>query len=423
MLLREKNTLAIQDPHKASARLSLQHRKAESENSYYHSFTRILPFENEAYEHQAGKLFGLSFAAKDVFGVGGYPVSAGIEIPPIAKAPRTAEVVALFQRLGAALFGLTNLDELCLTNYGQNQKFGRVLHPFQPELCPLGSSSGSAVAVARNQVDFALGTDFGGSIRLPAAACGLTGIKCTPGILSPSDALLFGTSLDCPGLLVKSPEDLQFIWDQIPGSASADQFDSAILYIPNEQDLGLLEPGLRRCFEAVLNNLSGSFSLQQLGTQFTYRAALEARKILAIETVVEKLAEWKINHETLPDSARAVLAFHATLSRAEIAAAVCQRHIYEESVGVVLAQQGILLTPTLPRSIPSWENFDQSEDGKTALNFFLALANLCELPAVAMPIKTTDSAPPFSIQLVGPKGSDGALINLSAQLGEDMNPE
>lgn len=130
-----------------------------------------------------GPLWGTRFAAKDVFDVQGHVTGAGN--PDWAMTHRTAQVtaVAIEQLLGAgsSLFGITHTDELMYGLNGNNIHYGMPINPKAPDRIPGGSSSGSAVAVAAGIVDFAIGTDTGGSVRIPASYCGIYGMRPTHG--------------------------------------------------------------------------------------------------------------------------------------------------------------------------------------------------------------------------------------------------
>ncbi len=151
-----------------------------------------------------GPLFGLTFTVKDSIAVAGQPMTAGLKPPLQARCDLDAPIVSTLKNLGALLIGSTNLDELCLSATGYNPNYGKVLNPKFPKISPLGSSSGAAAAVAAGFCDFALASDFGGSVRLPAAACGVCGIKFSPGLLERDSILLIDNLMDGPGILASS---------------------------------------------------------------------------------------------------------------------------------------------------------------------------------------------------------------------------
>src|SRR5690242_11530787 len=148
---------------------------------------------------------GPRLAVKDCIDVEGLPTTAGCQVvaeqasPAIADAP----VVAAARRAGARIVGKTNLTELCWSASGVNSWSGTPVNPLDPGRLPGGSSSGSAVAVAAGEADVALGTDTGGSVRLPAACCGVVGLKTTHGLVPLDGVWPLAPSLDTVGLLAR----------------------------------------------------------------------------------------------------------------------------------------------------------------------------------------------------------------------------
>jgi len=151
----------------------------------------------------AGALAGLSFAAKDLFDIVGHVTGAGnpdwlASHPPAAQ---TAPVVQKLVDAGATMVGKTHTDELSRGLFGENAHYGTPVNPKAPDCVPGGSSSGSAVAVASGAVNFALGTDTGGSVRVPASFCGLYGIRPTHGRLAFEGVVRQAASFDTIGWL------------------------------------------------------------------------------------------------------------------------------------------------------------------------------------------------------------------------------
>lgn len=150
---------------------------------------------------QSGPLSGLSFAVKDVFDIKGNTSGAGnpdwLRTHPPAESTAPA-LLALLQR-GAALEGTTQTDELMYSLNGENAHYGTPINPVAPDRIPGGSSSGSAVAAAAGLVDFAIGTDTGGSIRIPSSYCGLYGFRPTHGAVSTEGLIPLAHSFDTVG--------------------------------------------------------------------------------------------------------------------------------------------------------------------------------------------------------------------------------
>lgn len=168
-------------------------------------------------------LFGLPFAVKDNIDVAGLPTTAGC--PAFAYAPaRSASVVERLERAGAVVLGKTNLDQFATGLVGTRSPYGVPANPFDPAYIPGGSSSGSAVAVARGFVSFALGTDTAGSGRVPAGFTGTIGVKPTHGIISAAGVVPACRSLDCVSIFVRTLDEAALILDVAAAPDARDPF-------------------------------------------------------------------------------------------------------------------------------------------------------------------------------------------------------
>jgi aspartyl-tRNA(Asn)/glutamyl-tRNA(Gln) amidotransferase subunit A len=218
-----------------------------------------------------GSLAGIPVAVKDIFCTEGVPTTAGSKILESYTPPYTSTAVRRLREAGAGVLGKTNMDEFAMGSSNENSAFGPVLNPWDRERVPGGSSGGSAAVVAAGLAPCAIGTDTGGSIRQPAALCGIVGLKPTYGAISRYGMIAFASSLDQCGPLTRDVTDAALLLAAMEGRDPCDSTSVGLeggIVAPGREDLeGLrfgvpaelseatMEPGVRAAFEATLEKI------------------------------------------------------------------------------------------------------------------------------------------------------------------------
>src|SRR3954470_2359838 len=218
-----------------------------------------------------GPLAGVPVAVKDIFCTEGIPTTAGSRILEGYRPPYTAAAVERLAAAGAPLLGKTNMDEFAMGSSNENSAFGPVLNPWDRGRVPGGSSGGSAAVVAGGLAPWAIGTDTGGSIRQPAALCGIVGLKPTYGAISRYGMIAFASSLDQCGPLTRDVSDAALMLAILQGGDPCDSTSVGLPRspsLPDREDLaGLrfgvpadltshaLDPGVRAVFESTLEKI------------------------------------------------------------------------------------------------------------------------------------------------------------------------
>ncbi len=232
-------------------------------------FTWVSDSEDPEIVDTDGPLGGVPVGVKDLFCTQGIPSQAGSKILAGYSPPYTATAVHNLREAGAPVVAKTNQDEFAMGSSTENSAYGPTLNPWDRSRVPGGSSGGSAAAVAAGLVPWAIGTDTGGSIRQPAALCGIVGLKPTYGAISRYGMIAFASSLDQAGPFTRDTTDAALLLAAMQG---ADPFDSTCVGLPDDIVLPTatdltgvrigvpdeltgegIEPGVQRLFEETLD--------------------------------------------------------------------------------------------------------------------------------------------------------------------------
>jgi amidase len=347
---------------------------------------------------------GVRLAVKDCIDVAGLPTTVGC--PVIAErarpADRDAAVVAAARRSGAQILGKTNLAELCWSAAGTNAWSGTPVNPADPLRLPGGSSSGSAVAVATGEADVALGTDTGGSVRIPAACCGVVGLKTTWGRVPVDGVYPLAPSLDTVGLLGADVAATELGMRLIEPGFAAGSCEPRVARVRPETDPEV-DPAIEAAIDAAL--AAAGIAVTEVA-DFDFAAANAAGNLLI------DVEAYQVNEYLMPDLARLSsynqrnLPEAATVTADQAADANRARAQLREWFADLQARHPFLVLPTLMGAPPLI-----GERGMS-LTLLTMPANLAGLPALALPVPGGPAGLPASLQLVGPPGSEEQLLVL-----------
>ena len=354
-------------------------------------------------DHPAGSPVRL--AVKDIIDVAGVPTTSGSRVlaEGAAPAPGDAACLAGSRAAGAAVVGKTNLHELAFGVSGVNPWFGTPVNPLDPRLVPGGSSSGSAVAVATGEADVALGTDTGGSNRIPAACCGVVGLKTTRGRVSLEGVAPLAPSLDTVGPLAAEVSGCVKGMALLEPGFSVDGCEPAAtvgrVRLPAES-------WIDEAIDSALRSWASAAGAKVVETALVgWEAATHAAMtILSFEAWQTHGALWRSHGQELsPDVARR-LELASFLEPEEAAAAWEAGRDWARELEAVFASVDLLALPVLAAAPPTLDDAARLGDIRYAAPF-----NLAGVPALSMPIRSRTRLP-ASLQLAGPAGSEERIL-------------
>lgn len=371
----------------------------------------------------SGLLAGLRLGVKDLFHIAGLPTAAGnpdwLASHPIPE--HTSPVVARLLEAGAQLIGKTQTDELAYSLNGLNIHYGAPLNPVCPERLPGGSSSGSAVAVAAGDIDIGLGTDTGGSIRVPASYNGLFGIRTTHGLISAEHMVPLAPRFDTVGWLTRDAHTLAKVGEVL---------------LPPDQEPRLIQKPQR--IALLLPSLGGALWTPEHKCWLDQQSALQIIKPISLDAewlgrasqcfrTLQGRAIWQAHGEWIssrqpafaPDI-QARFAWCATLTDADQSAAEAERARLNAEIESWFSYVDLVLLPTTPGPSPLLgASAEWMDNYRSQLMGLTAAAGLAGLPQVHLPV-LNDGGAPYGISLLGRRGDDKALLQLAIDLCGDL---
>lgn len=350
---------------------------------------------------------GPRLAVKDLIDVAGVPTTAGSRAVERTAKPAVADAPCLAgaRAAGARIVGKVNLHELAMLPFGLNPWFGTPVNPLDPDLIPGGSSSGSATAVAYDDADVALGSDTGGSVRVPSACCGTSGLKTTYGRVSLDGVWPLAPSFDTIGPMAKTISGLALGMELLePGFAVAGGAATTV---------GRLRTGGDPRIEAAVDQALHESELTVV--ELDYAPIAAAADLWAPIYFAEIIAADGQLVADNPDAVGEDIAGMVGLAPAfsiEVDSIRVQLDAWRESVLRLFERVELLALPTLPIFPPRLDAITPDTLLPLAIEITSHVTpfNAAGTPCTAQPVKTEGSAIPASLQLVGPHDGEELLL-------------
>lgn len=390
-----------------------------------------------------GPLHGVPIAVKDVFATKGHRTTAGSKLFFNNITDYDAAAVEKLVKAGAVIVGKTNMDELALGITSNNPYFGAVRNPWDTERIPGGSSGGSASAVAAHLVFMAIGSDTGGSVRIPAAFCGTVGIKPTFGRISRYGVLPLDFSLDHVGILTRSVRDAAVVLNLLAGYDTRDDSSSrqpVKRYVPGAVAkidglrIGLPDDLKGECIDAEIRaaihraaHLAENLGAVVVPIQVPDIVALNAAHRVILHSEASALMKPFLSQRNKISSALlGLLQQGLLLSATDYVNAQRFRRVAMEEFAQVFLRVDCLIGPTTaipaPRIGQTEASFDgEIEDVRLATTRLARSANFLGLPAISVPCGFTQQGLPIGLQITGRPFEEDLILRVGAALEDASN--
>ena len=409
-------------------------RRIESDDPRLNAFILVMSDEARRQAAEAdrelaagrdrGPLHGVPISIKDLFDVRGTPTTAASRVRDGHLAAADAPAIARLREAGAVIIGKTNLHEFAFGTTNEDSAYGPARNPHDPSRSPGGSSGGSAASIVAGMALASLGTDTGGSIRIPAAACGIVGLKPGSGEISAAGVVPLSRTLDHVGPLALTVGDARVMYHALLGrtalGAGANSSHPLRLAVPRGYFFDLLDTGVRGQFEAAVGRMRESgASIEEVGIA---NADLIATVYLHL-CFGDAAAYHAGTLEAMPEKYTPPVRLRLEMARYVLAEdyvrALEGRESLRRAVDGALSGCDALVLPTLPIPAPligatSVQFGSRQEPVRNLMLRLTQLFNITGHPAFSLPCGETTEGLPCGLQLVGAHGATDRLLDVAA---------
>lgn len=380
-------------------------------------------------EPEKGPLRGAIVSIKDLFDVKGYKTQAGSVFIDNTLAKKDAVAVALLRSAGASFIGHTNMTELAYSGLGLNPHYGTPDNPIISGRIPGGSTSGGAVSVALGLADAALGTDTGGSLRIPAAFCGITGFKPSAQTVSREGCLPLSGSLDSVGPMANTVEQCELFWKVLSGVSSdhlqqesQEDLSKLTLVVPSNFGMNELDPLIEQGFADVLARLEAN----GVKVERRFVEALEAYKEIpvwqfsAFECDAYYGEDYDLSQVEMDPRVASRVARAKTMTAVDFAQTKAAREAFIQNL-VNQEANTVFLLPTVAVLAPTLSDLaDNAEYDRVNLLCLrnTSLANVLNGCSISLPFCFQNE--PMGLMLTAVNGMDQSLLDLAKVLEQSL---
>ncbi|HKW01438.1 MAG TPA: amidase [Vicinamibacterales bacterium] len=383
--------------------------------------------------HDRGPLHGIPISLKDLIDVAGQPTTAASKVLADSIAQADAPIVTRLREAGVVLLGKTNLHEFALGTTSEDSAYGPVRHPRDLTRSAGGSSGGSAVAVATGMGLASIGSDTGGSIRIPASCCGIVGLKPGHGEIPTDGVVPLSVSLDHIGPLTLTVQDARWLWEALrgvrPGSDQGQTPEARSLRLSSVNGyFSVMAPEVRAAFDAGLGALRAAGTTIEMGTIDRTDTITKTY----VDIVLPEAARWHDRYldtrgPSYTPAVRARLASGREISAVDYLSAREAQAQLRRAVDAELDGVDALVLPTLVVTAPAIGSTDAALGSNApVLNVRAAmlrntqLFNLTGHPAISLPLRAAGL--PVGLQLVGRHGGTSRLLEIAAACEKIISP-